>query len=328
VRYLFSLLFVTLFFNLDTYSQILPGMYGAASKKGSSGGAASGSRTFTNCSKTGKYGPNQTECNTAYSGTNLNGEVTVNNGIQEWTVPSNGTYTIIAYGAQGGGPQGGLGAKISGQFTLNAGDVIKILVGQQGEKEDTYDRNASGGGGTFVTKSPHNTNASILVIAGGGGGAFSDPGNQNHHGQTATSGANGYTGTGGSSGGAASNPSSCAVASASGFSSNGYIGSCGTSGGVVAKAYTNGGDGGMSGWGSCYSTSGGFGGAGGAGRCTSTTYSCGGGGGYSGGGHMYAFSQNNISNAWAGGGGSYNNGSNTSNTSANNSGHGKVEISW
>ena len=44
--------------------------------------------------------------------------------------------------------------------------------------------------------------------------------------------------------------------------------------------------------------------------------------------HILKFSQNNISNAWAGGGGSYNNGSNTSNTSANNSGHGKVEISW
>ena len=307
-------------------------MFGSAVKKGSGGGggAASGTRNFTNCSSTGKNGPLQSDCNTAYASDDLNSEVTVTNGIQEWTVPSNATYTIVAYGAQGGGPQGGLGAKISGQFTLNAGDVIKILVGQQGEKEDTYDRNASGGGGTFVTKSPHNDNNSILVIAGGGAGAFVDPGNQNHHGQTGTSGANGYSGTGGSSGAAASDPPSCAVASASGFSSNGYIGSCGTSNGVVAQSYTNGGVGGMSGYGygSCYSTSGGFGGAGGAGRCMATTYACGGGGGYSGGGHMYAWSQNNISNAWAGGGGSYNNGSNTSNTAGNNSGHGKVTITW
>ena len=321
------IILIFLVFSYQGFSQILPSSHGVHHKKSSGGGAASGTRTFTNCSKTGKYGPNQTECNTAYSGTNLNGEVTVNNGIQEWTVPSNGTYTIVAYGAQGGGPQGGLGAKISGQFTLSAGEVIKILVGQQGEKEDTYDRNASGGGGTFVTKSPHNIN-SILVIAGGGAGAFVDPGNQNHHGQTGTSGANGYTGTGGSYGGAASNPSSCALASASGFSSNGYIGECGTDGGVVAMSYTNGGVGGMSGYGECYSTSGGFGGAGGAGRCHSTTYACGGGGGFSGGGHMYAFTQNVISNAWAGGGGSKNNGSNTSNTAGNNSGHGKVIITW
>ena len=41
MRYLFSLLFVTLFFNLDTYSQILPAMYGAATKKGSGGAGGS-----------------------------------------------------------------------------------------------------------------------------------------------------------------------------------------------------------------------------------------------------------------------------------------------
>ncbi len=325
MKKLIILIFLVL--SYQGFSQILPSSHGVHHKKSSGGGAASGTRTFTNCSKTGREGPSQSDCNTAYASTDLNGEVTVNNGIQSWIVPANATYTIVAYGAQGGGPQGGLGAKISGQFTLSAGEVIKILVGQQGEKEDTYDRNASGGGGTFVTKSPHNIN-SILVIAGGGAGAFVDPGNQNHHGQTGTSGANGYTGTGGSYGGAASNPSSCALASASGFSSNGYIGLCGTDGGVVAMSYTNGGVGGMSGYGECYSTSGGFGGAGGAGRCHSTTYACGGGGGFSGGGHMYVFTQNVISNAWAGGGGSKNNGSNTSNTAGNNSGHGKVIITW
>ena len=326
------IIIIFLIFSYPGFSQILPSMHGVHDKKGLGGGSGSGTRNFTNCSATGKNGPTQSNCNTAYASTDLNGEVSVSNGIQSWIVPANATYTIVAYGAQGGGPQGGLGAKISGQFILSAGEVIKILVGQQGEKEDTYDRNASGGGGTFVTKSPHNDNNSILVIAGGGAGAFVDPGNQNHHGQTGTSGADGYIGTnggtGGSSGGAASNPSSCAVASASGFSSNGFIGACGTSGGVVAKSYTNGGVGGMSGWGECYSTSGGFGGAGGAGRCWPTTYACGGGGGYSGGGHMYQHNQNNISNAWAGGGGSYNNGSNTSNTAGNNSGHGKVTITW
>jgi len=53
---------------------------------------------------------------------------------------------------------------------------------------------------------------------------------------------------------------------------------------------------------------------------------CGGGGGYSGGGNDYSFASNTPTGA--GGGGSYNNGSNISNVAGNNSGHGKVEISW
>ncbi|HSW60197.1 MAG TPA: hypothetical protein VLJ60_05325, partial [bacterium] len=44
--------------------------------------------TFTNCSQTGRTGPSQAQCNTAYSGTLLDGKVTINTqGIQEWTVP-------------------------------------------------------------------------------------------------------------------------------------------------------------------------------------------------------------------------------------------------
>ena len=59
--------------------------------------------TFTNAGATGRYGPTQSQVNSTYSsGNSLNGSVTVNTqGIQEWTVPANGTYTIEVWGARG-----------------------------------------------------------------------------------------------------------------------------------------------------------------------------------------------------------------------------------
>ena len=113
--------------------------------------------TFTNCGVSGKDGPTQSNCNSSYSGGTLDGSVTVNNGIQEWTIPSSGTYTIKAFGAQGGTQTsfsnsthgGGRGAIIQGDFSLSAGNVLKILVGQQ--PIDVAWLNG-GGGGTFVIK--------------------------------------------------------------------------------------------------------------------------------------------------------------------------------
>lgn len=62
--------------------------------------------------------------NTAYFNTT--------NGIQLWTVPATGTYTIEAFGAQGGSSGsriGGKGTRMSGNFTLTEGEIIRILVG-------------------------------------------------------------------------------------------------------------------------------------------------------------------------------------------------------
>ena len=73
------------------HSQILPSYQAVHYKKESS---SSGQRTFTNCGKTGRNGPSQSDCNTAYASTDLNGEVTLSGGIQSWTVPYTGTYTI------------------------------------------------------------------------------------------------------------------------------------------------------------------------------------------------------------------------------------------
>ena len=56
--------------------------------------------TFTNAGATGREGPSQSQINTAYDGTTLDDAVTVNTqGIQEWTVPASGTYTIEVWGA-------------------------------------------------------------------------------------------------------------------------------------------------------------------------------------------------------------------------------------
>ena len=68
------------------------------------------SQTFTNCGETGKDGPTLSDCtgdvNYSDSWTDNTDYFNVTSGIQEWTVPSNGTYTIQAWEAQGGGGAG------------------------------------------------------------------------------------------------------------------------------------------------------------------------------------------------------------------------------
>lgn len=94
---------------------------------------------FTTCGQTGRLGPNQSQCDTNYSGTSLDGLITISkNGTQNWTVPATGDYLIEVAGAQGGSETGynfnigGLGAKMTGTFSLTAGQVIQIIVGQKG----------------------------------------------------------------------------------------------------------------------------------------------------------------------------------------------------
>ena len=116
--------------------------------------------------------------------------------VQTFIVPGDGTYTITATGAKGGKGAGadvygvvpGLGAQITSSFILKKGDVITILVGQQGGSSAYLstigtDRTGGGGGGaTFVfknisaitdsryqyTKSGQAFEA-LMVAAGGGG---------------------------------------------------------------------------------------------------------------------------------------------------------------
>ena len=73
-----------------------------------------------------------------YLGTSLAGKVTLDSGIQIWTVPVTGIYVIEVSGASGASSKnssndpwrvGGLGATIRGTFVLQRGTKLKILVG-------------------------------------------------------------------------------------------------------------------------------------------------------------------------------------------------------
>ena len=90
------------------------------------------SHTFTYSGATGRSGPTLAICKSSYSTTWENDTDLFNvqtQGIQEWTVPSTGTYRIEAYGAQGGNGSGsstgGLGARMRGDFSLTEGEVKK-----------------------------------------------------------------------------------------------------------------------------------------------------------------------------------------------------------
>ncbi|HRI10953.1 MAG TPA: DUF4215 domain-containing protein, partial [Nannocystaceae bacterium] len=120
--------------------------------------------TFTPCGATLNLGPSQAMCDSAYANTKVS--VTVNTGIQSWTVPFTATYRIELWGAEGGKHNfgvGGRGAHVRGDFNLTKGDVLKILVGQKGKDGTSCDVGA--GGGTFVARADNTP----LIVAGGGG---------------------------------------------------------------------------------------------------------------------------------------------------------------
>ncbi len=288
--------------------------------------------TFTNATATGINGPTQSMVSAAYASTNLAGTVTVTGGIQYWTVPSTGAYKIKALGAQGGGANGGLGASIEGEFNLVGGQVIRILVGQQGITQAGQLNSVGGGGGSFVLLNPAATLADILVIAGGGGGSASAA-YPNAHGSSGNSGNNGFVDVGvanpdgiGGSGGNGGNKSVSGCSLDRGAGGGGFL----TNGGDVCQTIgiANGGgsylSGGLGGTGTGPGANGGFGGGG---STWQTGFrGSGGGGGYSGGG---AGQTNADAPTHAGGGGgSYNTGTNVVNTAGVNSGHGLVEITF
>ncbi len=282
--------------------------------------------TFTNGAASGSVGPTQAQVNTAYFGTNLAGAVTINTlGIQQWTVPYSGGYRIKALGAQGG-VSWGYGASMQGDFTLTAGSVLNIVVGQAGGSANAS--HGSGGGGSYVAV----TGATVpLVVAGGGGGRGASSGttiDATSHGATVTagqsppSGGPGGVGGGGGAAGASTtggtsvtpggaSPSSVWASGGGGFYTNG--GACNTGSSPGGRSYLNlclGGDQAPT----AGNTAGGFGGAGGNGDRGA------GGGGYSGGGAGTSNSEG------GGGGGSFNSGANQSNIGGFNTGMGRVLI--
>ena len=109
-----------------------------------------------------------------YPGYNTSYALTITNGIQYWTVPCSGNYTLIAAGACGGNVNfngtynGGLGCLISTTINLVIGQILIILIGQKGATSGT---SGSGGGGTFIALGTTLSSAVPILIAGGGGGA-------------------------------------------------------------------------------------------------------------------------------------------------------------
>ncbi|TVR76525.1 MAG: T9SS C-terminal target domain-containing protein [Chitinophagaceae bacterium] len=274
---------------------------------------------FTNAGTTGRFGPGQSDVNAAYAGTSLDGQVNVIDGIQLWEVPVTGTYKIEAYGAEGGN-NGGLGAKMSGEFHLTAGEIIQILVGQGGQKSisSSCSNCGGGGGGTFVVQEGATDESGIYVIAGGGGAWAGGSDLSLLDGKITTEGSNGNRSTG---------------VYAGGINGNGGEGQQNTAGGgggfytdLVGEisgqrgglSFLNGGTGGNGN----NNANGGFGGGAGINSAVSS-FRAGGGGGYSGGGAGFI---NNSTTSSAGGGGSINNGTNQDNEAGYQQGHGKVII--
>ena len=267
--------------------------------------------TFTTGGNTGTTGPSQATMDAAYTGTTLDGDVTVTAGIQTWVVPTTGNYSIEAYGAQGYGAFGGRGAHIYGEFNLTAGTVVKILVGQEAPPylnfpATTYNHQFGGGGGSFVTDASN----APMIIAGGGGGSHATSFITSCDGQVSQNGAAGVNasiiGAGGTAGNGGQQASS--ADGGGGLLTNG----AGIAGGI---AFVNGGNGGFDE---------GFGGFGcGGGTSSWNNYRGGGGGGYSGGGGA-----NNSGTCCpsAGGGGSFNGGTNPTDIAGVQLGDGMVVI--
>ncbi|WP_372794912.1 beta strand repeat-containing protein, partial [Lutibacter sp.] len=272
--------------------------------------------TFTNAGVTGQFGPTQPQVDAAYGA----GVVTINTqGIQEWTVPATGNYSIQGFGGQGGksfttaDSYRGAGANIMGEFSLTAGQVLKIVVGQEGT-ENTSGNLANGGGcgggGSFVWI---NGQFTPLIVAGGGGGGS-------------------IINTGGSllfCEGKGAPVTNDGLTSNSGVANNGVGGGDGTQGPQPAKGWTT-----MFGLldftGRNNAGYNGFGGFGGGGLCVDGSHAGGGAGGYSAGGNgEYAFNSgtgNSDGRNGGGGGGSFNSGINQVNVAGANAGMGSVVI--
>lgn len=265
--------------------------------------------TFSTAGATGSVGPTQTQVNLAYASTNLNGSVQVSpTGIQTWTVPTAGPFRITVKGASGGNTnstynnKGGKGTFIQGEFNLQQGDVIQVLVGQRGVDGCGT---GGGGGGTYVV-----CNNQLLIAAGGGGGATSD--NDGGDATTQNDGTNDYPGgqiPGGTNGGGghACNSSVNNGGGGGGYSGDGFTSTGGTPVGGGGLSFLSGGTGGSG------NAPGGFGGGGGGTNCT---VGGGGGGGYSGGagGQQVNYCYSGTNRSGGGGGGSYNTGANQTNS--------------
>jgi hypothetical protein len=133
--------------------------------------------TFTNAGTTGPKGPTLAQVQAAYAAAgaawarNPQALTMTTQGLQQWRVPRTALYRLTVVGAHGAmspsgssGTRGGRGARLEGTVALEAGAVLRIVVGQAGS---TDLNNGGGGGASFVY---NETTAMLLMLAGGGGG--------------------------------------------------------------------------------------------------------------------------------------------------------------
>jgi hypothetical protein len=180
-------------------------------------------------------------------------------GVQSFTASVSGEYAVELLGASGGKTAvgvGGLGAEVSGDVFLSAGEGLTLFVGGQG---GTGLDAGGGGGGSFVFDG-----ATVLAVAGGGGGASlldGRPGLAGKSGGTGGGISGGIGGMDGTGGGGGSSSHSGGGGAGVKAGSAGYGGDgvdAGTLGGYGGK-FPDGGAGGE------YGPAGGYGGGGGSG---------------------------------------------------------------
>ncbi|KAK0132562.1 ALK tyrosine kinase receptor [Merluccius polli] len=158
---------------------------------------------FHTCGASGPEGPTPSQCSNSYRYSNVNmtvGTMGHFKGVQMWRVPEAGTYRITAYGAAGGrsvlAVTGSHGVYITGDFRLQKGELLHILVGQKGEsacpnsnivpskicseqssplvnKSQVKWGGGGGGGATYVFKVDRDVYTPLIIAAGGGGRAYS-----------------------------------------------------------------------------------------------------------------------------------------------------------
>eukprot|EP01116_Phalansterium_solitarium_P019305 TRINITY_DN5336_c0_g1_i2.p1 TRINITY_DN5336_c0_g1~~TRINITY_DN5336_c0_g1_i2.p1 ORF type:complete len:475 (+),score=54.81 TRINITY_DN5336_c0_g1_i2:138-1562(+) len=246
--------------------------------------------------------------------------------IVAFTVPSSVSAQIVVNGAQGGSGSGagavlgGLGASVQGIFSLTAGQVLNLLVGEQ---PACAVQNCGGGGGSFVglcaPGSPAGnatcfSTATPLIVAGGGGGGTRSSGSTANPGvANSTLSLGPYPGMPGYGA-----PQAPCGGSGGGFYSNGTADSTNGLTYPGGTGYWQGGAAAI-----CIGSNYGLGGFGG-GACADNKGGCfiggGAGGGYSGG------SGQGTSNGLAYGGASFNSGTSQVNITGVNAGHGSITI--
>jgi len=202
------------------------------------------SQVFSNAQATSNIGPTQIQLNATYPSI-APVYLTSNTGIQTWTVPVTGVYSLIAAGAAGGSSSNvaygaslgtpGRGVIVGCQAIFQKSQVLSLIVGQKGVSavlQTTSNIGGGGGGGSFIVDFKTGT---LYIAAGGGGGSSASPAGGSYSGDPsgfdASYGQDGVAG-GGVPGGTGGN---------GGFAFTG--GSTGQAGGSGGGFYTNGGSG-------------------------------------------------------------------------------------